>query len=83
MLNGTYLPVALFPHWLELVARLLPTTLGIEATLRILFQKQSLVDLWADGSLPWLIAYTLALTAAGWLVFLRNQKQAMRNGTLG
>ncbi len=83
MLNGSYLPVVLFPDWLEPIVRLLPTTLGIEATLKVLFQQHSLGDLWADGSLPWLIAYTLALTAAGWLVFVRNQRTAMRDGRLG
>ncbi len=83
MLNGSYLPVVLFPDWLEPVVRLLPTTLGIEATLKVLFEQRSLGDLWADGSLPWLIAYTFVLTAAGWLVFVRNQRKAMRDGTLG
>lgn len=83
MLNGAYLPVVLFPEWLASVARLLPTTLGIEATLKVLFEQRSLADLWADGSLPWLLAYTLALTVAGWWVYRRNQRQAMREGTLG
>jgi ABC-2 type transport system permease protein len=81
MLNGAYLPVALFPDWLEPVARLLPTTLGIEATLKVLFEQRSLGDLWADGSLPWLLGYTLA--AIGWLVYMRNQRKAMRDGRLG
>jgi ABC-2 type transport system permease protein len=83
MLNGTYLPVALFPNWLGLIARLLPTTLGIQATAKVLFEQRSLGDLWVDGSLPWLIAYTLALTALGWLVFAHNQRRAMRDGKLG
>ncbi len=83
MLNGTFLPVALFPDWLEPVARLLPTTLGIEATLKVLFEQRSLGDLWADGSLPWLLVYTLALTLAGWWVYMRNQRKLMRDGTLG
>jgi len=81
-LNGMYLPVALFPDQLESVARLLPTTLGIEATLKVLFEGRSLGDLWIDGSLPWLLAYTIGLTALGWLVFARNQRKAMRDGTL-
>ncbi|MCI0398067.1 MAG: ABC transporter permease [Chloroflexi bacterium] len=83
MFNGAYLPVALFPDWLETVARLLPTTLGIEATLNVLFKQRSLGDLWADGSLLWLLAYTLALTLAGWWVYMRNQRKAMRDGRLG
>ncbi len=83
VLNGTYLPVALFPDWLEPLARLLPTTLGIEATSKVLFEGRSLGDLWADGSLPWLLIYTLALTFAGWWVYLRNQRQLLRDGTLG
>lgn len=82
MLNGMYLPVALFPDWLEPMARLLPTALGIEATLKVLFEQRSLGDLWADGSLPGLLAYTLGLAALGWLVFVRNQRKAMRDGTL-
>jgi ABC-2 type transport system permease protein len=83
MLNGAYLPVAMFPDWLEPVARLLPTTLGIEATLKVLFEQRSLGELWADGSLPWLLVYTLALGAAGWWVYRRNQRQLMRDGRLG
>lgn len=83
ILNGMYLPVALFPDWLEALARLLPTTLGIEVTLNVLFEQRALSDVWADGSLPRLLAYTLGLAALGWLVFVRNQRKAMRDGTLG
>lgn len=37
-LNGSFVPVSLFPGWLQLVARLLPTTLGIELSRTILLQ---------------------------------------------
>lgn len=83
MLNGSFLPTVLFPDSLEVIARLLPTTLGIEATLKVLFEQQSLGYLWADGSLPWLLIYTLALTVVGWWVYKHNRWQAMRDGTLG
>jgi ABC-2 type transport system permease protein len=83
MFNGSLLPVSFFPAWLATIARFLPTTLGVEATLKVLFQHRSLGDIWGDGSLPRLLAYTAALIFVGFLLFIHNTRQAMRDGKLG
>jgi ABC-2 type transport system permease protein len=83
LLNGSFLPLALYPHWLALLARLVPTTLGIDATTKVLFGGHSLADIWTDGSLPWLIVYTLALAVLGGVLFVRNHRGAVRDGQLG
>ena len=83
LLNGAVMPLSLFPGWLAVVARLLPTTMGVEATAKVLFDDESLGGIWSDGSLPWLIAYTAALALVGWYVFVRNHRRALRDGRLG
>jgi ABC-2 type transport system permease protein len=83
LLNGAVMPLSLFPAWLAVVARLLPTTMGVEATAKVLFKDASLGDLWSDGTLPWLIAYTIALALLGWYVFVRNHRRALRDGRFG
>jgi ABC-2 type transport system permease protein len=83
LLNGAFLPVTLYPDWMGLLARLLPTTLGVEATAKVLFEDKSLTDIWNDGTLPWLLVYTAALTIAGCALFVRNYRGALRDGKLG
>lgn len=83
LLGGAVMPLSLFPTWLAVVARLLPTTMGVEATAKVLFKDESLGDIWSDGTLPWLIAYTVALALLGWYVFVRNHRKALRDGRLG
>ena len=79
-LNGTLLPVGLYPGWVQTVARFLPTTLGIEATRKVVLEGQSLGALWAQGTLPWLVAHAAGLSALGWVVFLTSDRRAMRRG---
>jgi ABC-2 type transport system permease protein len=83
MLNGAFLPVWLYPDWMAVAARLLPTTMGVEATDKVLFRGESLTGIWSDGTLPWLLAYTVVLTFAGWTLFARNHRNALRDGKLG
>jgi ABC-2 type transport system permease protein len=83
LLNGSFLPLALYPHWLAGAARLLPTTLGLEATTKVLFEGRSLGGVWRDGTLPWAIAYTFGLAAFGAALFVRNHRRAVRDGHLG
>lgn len=78
LLNGSFLPLALYPDWLAAAARLLPTTLGVEALDQTLFQGRSLAGVWNAGTLPWLLAHTLALIAAGGLLFVRNHRRALQ-----
>jgi len=79
-LNGTLIPVGLYPGWAQTAARFLPTTLGIEATRRVVLEGQSLVAVWAQGTLPWLVAHAAGLAALGWVVFLTSDRRAMRRG---
>ncbi|WP_188188662.1 ABC transporter permease [Nonomuraea sp. SYSU D8015] len=79
LLNGSFLPLALYPDWLAAAARVLPTTLGIEALTQTLFEGRTLSRLWTDGALPWLLAHTLALTAAAGLLFVRNHRRALES----
>jgi ABC-2 type transport system permease protein len=83
LLNGSFTPLALYPDWLAMMARLLPTTLAVEATTGVLFRHRSLGGLWADGTLPWTVAYTAALAALAGALFVRNHRRAVRDGRLG
>ncbi|MDX6430687.1 MAG: type transport system permease protein [Streptosporangiaceae bacterium] len=83
LLNGAFMPLSLYPDWMAVLARLLPTTLGVEATAKTLFEGRSLGDIWNDGTLPWLLVYTAALVLAGWALFVRNHRKALRDGRLG
>ncbi|MGV9777689.1 ABC transporter permease [Streptosporangium sp. NPDC003464] len=81
LLNGSFLPLALYPDWLAVVARVLPTTLGIEATTQTLFEGRTLAEVWSGGTLPWLIAHTLVLTAVSGLLFVRNHRRALQESS--
>jgi ABC-2 type transport system permease protein len=83
ILNGSLVPVALFPAWLAVIARLLPSTLGVEATRKMLLQGQSLAVAWSDHSLLWLLLHTMGMLVAGSTVYQWNIRQALRNGRLG
>lgn len=82
-LNGTLIPPELFPRGLELVAKLVPSTLGISATRRVLIEGASLADLTRDGSLGWLALHTILLVAGGWVAYQWQIRRALRNGRMG
>ena len=82
LLNGTLIPLEWYPTWVQTLARFLPTTLGTLVTRKVVLEGQSLSSVWADGTLPWLIIHTAGLAVLGWLVFLLNDRRAMRHGTL-
>ncbi|WP_433348528.1 ABC transporter permease [Microtetraspora malaysiensis] len=79
LLNGSFLPLNLYPDWLAAVARVLPTTLGVEALAQTLFEGRALAEVWTGGTLPWLLAHTLALTAVAGLLFVRNHRRALES----
>jgi ABC-2 type transport system permease protein len=82
-LNGAFVPVSLFPAWLQVVARLLPTTLGVEVTQKILLRGDSLATVWADGSLVWLLAHTALMVIVGAVAYQLSIRRALREGRLG
>ena len=82
LLNGAFIPLGWYPDWVQTLARFLPTTLGIEATRKIVLDGQSLVAVWADGTLPWLLLHTALFAVLGWIIFLVNDRRLMRRGAL-
>ncbi|RSM96231.1 ABC transporter permease [Nonomuraea sp. WAC 01424] len=79
LLNGSFLPLDLYPDWLAAAARVLPTTLGIEVLAETLFEGRGVAGVWTGGSLPWLLAHTLALVAVAGLLFVRNHRRALES----
>jgi ABC-2 type transport system permease protein len=82
-LNGSFVPVDLFPAWLQLVARLLPTSLGVEITRSVLLQDASLSTAWFDHGLVWLLAHSAAMLVIGGAVYQSSIRRALRDGSLG
>jgi ABC-2 type transport system permease protein len=82
-LNGAFVPVSLFPTWLQVLARLLPTTLGVEVTRRILLQGSPLAASWSDRSLVWLVAHSAGMLIVGAAAYDLSIRRALREGRLG
>ena len=82
-LNGSFVPVGLFPAWLQLVARLLPTTLGVEVTRSVLLQGQPLSAAWFDHRLLWLLVHSAAMLVIGAALYKSSIRRALRDGKLG
>jgi len=51
LVNGAFVPTSAFPDWLQTLARLAPTTLGVEVTRTVLLDAQPLSAAWADQRL--------------------------------
>jgi ABC-2 type transport system permease protein len=79
--GGMLIPVSAFPHGAEIFARILPTTLGIEA-LNTTLAGRGLSAAWADGTLPLLIVHTVVLAGLGWITYLHTLRRARREGGL-
>lgn len=83
LLNGSFVPVNLYPTWLQVVADLLPTTLGIQVTRKLLVQGGSLASAWGDESLIWLAVHSCALLILGAVAYELATRRALREGRLG
>lgn len=81
--NGTLMPIDRFPGWLEAVVRTLPTTQGIVVLRRMTLEDQSLIQLWGEGSLVYLLVHSIVYLLVGWLIFKWCERVAKRKGTLG
>lgn len=81
--NGMIIPVEEFPGGLELLAKLVPTTLGIAALRDIAVDGDSLGDLIRGGTLGWLVLHTGVLVVAGWAAYQWQVRRALRDGRLG
>ena len=82
-LNGAFIPVGVFPSWLQLVARIAPTTLGVEVSRKVLLQGGSLRSAWSDGSLIWLFVHSAAMLIAGAALYQMAIRRGLREGRLG
>jgi ABC-2 type transport system permease protein len=81
--NGTFLPVEYMPTWLKTFAELLPSTQGIVVMRRVAIDGASLADVWADGSLVFLLAHSVLFLIFGLFIFGYCERIARRQGTLG
>jgi ABC-2 type transport system permease protein len=83
-LNGAFIPVFVFPAWLERTSKIaVPTTVGIDATRRILVAGEPLRQVWSDGTLPWALVHAAALLLIGWAVYQAAIRRGLREGRLG
>ncbi len=80
MINGAFLPVALFPTWLQVVAHAVPTTTGIELVRRSAPGGEPLAALWADGSLAYLFGHVGLTVVAGYGLFAAAARWLARTG---
>lgn len=81
-LTGSLLPIAHFPPWLALIARTLPITDGIDVLRQVLLNKESLLDVWGNQSLIWLIVNSAIYLAIGWIIFKYSERVAKMQGSL-
>lgn len=83
MINGAYVPVYAYPDWLQVVAKLVPSTLGIEVMRKLLIEDRSLAATWADHSLQWTLLHAAAMLLLGWTVYQWQIRRGLREGRLG
>lgn len=82
-LNGAFIPIFVFPAGIELAAKFVPTTLGVDATRRLTTTDETLGQVWADGTLPWAMAHAALLLILGWTVYQAAIRRGLREGRLG
>ena len=82
-LNGAFVPVGLFPGWLQVAARMLPTTLGVEVSRKVLLQGGSFASAWSDRSLIWLLAHSTGMLIVGAAAYQLAIRRALHEGRLG
>lgn len=79
--GGMVIPVSAFPHGVEIFARFVPTTLGVQA-INTTLGGRGLGTAWSAGTLPWLIVHTVVLGGLGWITYIRTLRRARREGGL-
>ncbi|WP_216207095.1 ABC transporter permease [Amycolatopsis aidingensis] len=83
MINGSFIPADVFPIWLEIVAKIWPTTLSVEIANHVLFEGAGLGELWADFSLQLAIGHAAVMLLLGWAVFQAAVHHGLKIGRLG
>lgn len=79
--GGMLVPIAFFPQGLQVFARFIPTTLGVQSIDAIL-AGHGLSATWSDGTLPWLLVHTAVVLGAGFSLYAINIRRAQREGGL-
>lgn len=80
--GGMLVPIAIFPHALENLVRIIPTALGVQ-TLNTTLAGEPLSVVWSDGTLPWLLVHAVVLCTSGLVLYVVNIRRAQREGGLG
>lgn len=83
LINGTFIPIYVFPDWLETLVKVAPSTLGVDVIRRLLFAEESLGDVWSGGQLPLAILHAAGMFALGWAVYQGAIRRGLRDGRLG
>lgn len=83
ILNGSLVPVETLPGGLEVIARLVPGTLGIEATRATLFEGVSVAAAWSHGDLLPAAVHAAVMLVLGSVVYQWNIRKGLENGRLG
>jgi ABC-2 type transport system permease protein len=60
-----------------------PTTLGIDATRKLLVAGEPLRQVWSDGTLPWALLHAALLLLLGSVVYQAAIRRGLREGRLG
>lgn len=79
--GGMIVPVALFPPWLETLARFVPTTLGVQA-LGVTLSGRPLSATWTAGALPWSLVHVAVSFTLGLAAYVATIRRARSRGGL-
>ncbi|MDA1278881.1 MAG: ABC transporter permease [Chloroflexi bacterium] len=81
ILAGATFPITLFPTWLQIVARVFPFTWIFDMERRALLRSETVGDMTLDFAV--VIAMTVVMWAAGFVLLNRELKHTRRTGMLG
>ncbi len=79
--GGVFYPVSVLPEWLQVVARALPMSYGLDGVRRALLPAPDLNAIGLDVAV--LLAYALLLLPAATIIFGWSVNRSRRDGTLG
>lgn len=79
--GGMFVPVTTFPHGVQIFARVIPTTLGVQA-MNASLAGASLGTSWSNGILPWLLVHIAIAAGLGTTAYAVIIHQARRGSGL-
>lgn len=79
--GGMFVPVTTFPHGIQIFARVIPTTLGVQA-MNASLAGRGLGSSWSDGILPWLLVHVAVAGALGMAAYALAIRQARKGSGL-